>query len=258
MTSTELVDKCRDHESGEQKWSNLDELSAGIAHEINNPLGIIAQEVEWVLHLLKSDGLKNVKEIEEFRDSVEEISRQVERCRYIVERILGLARQCSPVLQPVDLNEIILNMIRLMEKEAKSGARQVTFITDLRPDMPKILTDAPLLRQVVLNLLINARQAVDAQGQIRVTTDLRDDYFVTTVEDNGSGIPKENLQRIFAPFFSTKPPGQGTGLGLAICRGVVERLGGQISVASEPDKCTAFTILLPVNPQEYAEAHDAF
>jgi two-component system, NtrC family, sensor kinase len=118
----------------------------------------------------------------------------------------------------------------------------------LEPDLPIVYSDPPLLRQVVLNLLINATHAIEKDGTITVTTKSDENESVEIgVTDTGSGITEENLNKIFTPFFSTKPHGKGTGLGLAICRGIIERLGGRISVTSDVGETTTFTIHLPIH-----------
>jgi len=118
----------------------------------------------------------------------------------------------------------------------------------LEPGLPIVFSDPPLLRQVVLNLLINATHAVEKDGTITVTTKSNENKSVEIgVTDTGSGISEENLNKIFTPFFSTKPHGKGTGLGLAICRGIIERLGGRISVTSDVGESTTFTIHLPIH-----------
>ncbi len=112
--------------------------------------------------------------------------------------------------------------------------------------MPLINSDAPLLRQVILNLLNNAVQAIGKNGTVTVITRVADgDQVVVHINDDGCGIAKENLTQIFDPFFTTKPQGKGTGLGLSICHGIIERLGGKIAVASEVGKGTSFTLTLP-------------
>jgi two-component system, NtrC family, sensor kinase len=229
-----------------EKLSTVDEISAGIAHEINNPLGIIAQETQWIQHLLQSEPLKDAKTVGDFRDSLREISIQVDRCKEIVHKLLNLAREMEPVIQGADINELIENMAALIEREAATKNIRITKL--LEPALPIVYSDPPLLRQVVLNLLINATHAVEKGGTITVTTKSNDNESVEIgVTDTGSGIPKENLNKIFTPFFSTKPQGKGTGLGLAICRGIIERLGGRISVISDVGESTTFTIHLPIH-----------
>lgn len=228
-----------------EKISTVDEISAGIAHEINNPLGIIAQETQWIEHLLRSDSLKDAKTAGDLRDSLREISMQVDRCKEIVHKLLNLAREMEPVIQCADINDLIDDMAALVEREA--GTKNIRVLKLLEPDLPIVYSDPPLLRQVVLNLLINATHAVEKDGTITVSTKSnKNDSVEIGVTDTGSGISAENLNKIFTPFFSTKPHGKGTGLGLAICRGIIERLGGSISVTSDVGKITTFTIHLPI------------
>jgi two-component system NtrC family sensor kinase len=231
--------------------TTVDELSAGIAHEINNPLGIIAQETQWMEHLLKSGPVKDLKETADLADSIREISVQVDRCKEIVQKLLNLAQEMEPVIQCADVNEIVMNMTDLVARQAR--LKNIVITRDLQTDIPMIYSDPPLLRQVVLNLLINSIHAVNRDGHIIVTTRARNKRVEITVADSGRGIPRENLARVFTPFFSTKPDGQGAGLGLAICRGIIERLGGHISVDSEEGKWTVFTIHLPLNGSQPKE-----
>jgi two-component system NtrC family sensor kinase len=229
-----------------EKLSTVDEISAGIAHEINNPLGIIAQETQWIQHLLQSEPLKDAKTVGDLRDSLREISIQVDRCKEIVHKLLNLAREMEPVIQGADINDLIEHMAALIEREVATKNIRVTKM--LEPGLPIVYSDPPLLRQVVLNLLINATHAVEKDGTITVTTKSNESKSVEIgVTDTGSGISEENLNKIFTPFFSTKPHGKGTGLGLAICRGIIERLGGRISVTSDVGEKTTFTIHLPIH-----------
>lgn len=228
-----------------RQLSKVDELSGGIAHEINNPLGIIAQEAEWIHHLLRSNSLKDIKETEECADSLREIVRQVDRCKEIVHKLLNLAREMQPVIQLVDITDLIENLTGLVERVSKPN-KNITVVRQFDGNLPLVYTDPPLLRQVILNLLVNATQAIDKEGTVTVVTQGLGDSVEIRVEDTGCGIPPEQLKKLFTPFFSTKRQGEGTGLGLAICRGIIERLGGSISVTSDVGRCTAFTIDLPV------------
>ncbi len=225
-----------------QKLAAIGELSAGIGHEINNPIAIIGQEAEWMRHLLQEEPGKT----EEISDSLREIVRQVERCRDITQKLLNFARKMEPVFQGVDVNRLVDDMAKLVEKEAK--LRSIRVIRIFQSDLPALFTDPPLLRQVVLNLLNNAMHAVGEKGAITITTSAFGRDFVNiVVSDTGCGIPKENLGRIFDPFFTTKPQGQGTGLGLSMCHGIMDRLGGRISVSSEVGKGSSFSLALPAD-----------
>lgn len=232
-----------------QKLASIGQLSSGIAHEINNPLGIIGQEVEWMAHLLRGESVTDPKEMEELRDSMKEISRQVDRCRDITHKLLDFARKREPLLQGIEVNRLVEDMARLVEREATHHG--IRIVREYQPDLPMVHTDPPLLRQVVLNLLNNATYAVQRNGIITIRTRKAGPQAITvTIEDTGCGISKEHLEKIFDPFFTTKPPGKGTGLGLSLCHGIITKLGGHISVSSEVGKGSTFTIRLPVQSKK--------
>ncbi|MEW6348320.1 MAG: ATP-binding protein [Thermodesulfobacteriota bacterium] len=228
-----------------QVFTSVDQLSAGIGHEINNPLGIIAQETQWLEHVLGTHDFEVLAATHDCRDSLKEIARQVDRCKEVVQKLLSLARQMEPVFQLVDVNDLVGEMAVLVDREA--SPRGVRVARSLEAGLPMVSTDPPLLRQVVLNLMVNAAQAIERDGLITVTTRTADAGLAEiVVHDTGCGIPQEDLPKIFTPFFSTKGEGKGSGLGLALCRGIIERLGGKISVTSEFGRCSTFTIQLPV------------
>ena len=227
-----------------QKLAAIGELSSGIAHEINNPLAIIGQETEWIKHLLKENNLEGPGATDELRDSLQEIVRQVDRCREITHKLLDFARKKDPLIQSADVNKLIEDMARLVEKEATQ--KNIKLIREYRKDLPRVQTDPPLLRQVILNLLNNAAYAIGKDGAITIVTRQSENHAIELLfSDTGCGIPKEQLDKIFDPFFTTKPPGKGTGLGLSISHSIIVKLGGSITVASEPGKGAAFTIRLP-------------
>jgi len=232
-----------------QKLASVGELSAGIGHEINNPLAIISQETEWMQHLLKQIGERDSKEVAELQDSLKEVLHQVDRCREITQNLLDFARRKDPVFQEVNVNKLIEDLSRLVEKEAI--LHQIEILREFQQDLPLVQTDAPSLRQVVLNLLTNATHAVQKDGKIRIATKRSQNGSVDIiVADTGCGIPKDHLAKIFDPFFTTKPEGKGTGLGLSICHGIVDKLGGRISVRSEVGKGSTFVVTLPINQQK--------
>ena len=232
-----------------QKLASIGELSAGIGHEINNPLAIISQETEWMQHVAKQIGEGDSKGVAELQDSLKEVLHQVDRCREITQNLLDFARRKEPVYQEVNVNKLIEDLSRLVEKEAV--LHQIELRRDFQQDLPLVQTDAPSLRQVVLNLLTNATHAVQKDGQIRIATQRSQNGSVDIiVADTGCGIPKDHLTKIFDPFFTTKPEGKGTGLGLSICHGIVDKLGGRISVSSEVGKGSTFVVTLPVHQQK--------
>jgi two-component system NtrC family sensor kinase len=232
-----------------QKLAAIGQLSAGLAHEINNPLAIIRQEAQWLQTLLQTDHFHGLEEVKELQDSLREIIQQVDRTKEITHNLLDFARKRKPVLQAVAVNKLIEDMARLVEKEARQ--KKIRIVKHLAPDLPWIYADGPQLRQVILNILNNATYAIRKDGAVTVTTRLAGkDTLEIMVRDTGPGITQEDLPRVFDPFFTTKPPGQGTGLGLSICHGIVEKLGGRITVASEAGQGAAFTISLPVQPEK--------
>ncbi len=228
-----------------QKLAAIGELSSGIAHEINNPLAIIGQETEWMKQIMKGDGLQAPDAPDELRDSLREIVSQVDRCKEITHKLLDFARKKEPLIQGADVNKLIEDMARLVEKEASQ--KNIKLVRNYQKDLPRVQTDPPLLRQVVLNLLNNAAYAIGKDGDISISTRQSANNSVELVfSDTGSGIPKEHLDKIFDPFFTTKPPGKGTGLGLSISHSIIVKLGGRITVASEVGCGATFTIHLPV------------
>lgn len=234
-----------------QKLASIGELSSGIAHEINNPLAIIGQEVEWMRHLLKSEDLEEHKSIGDLTESMQAIALQVDRCGEITHKLLDFARKKEPLIQSIDVSKLIEDMARLVEKEAI--LKNIKIVREYPDDLPPIDTDPPLLRQVILNLLNNATYAIQRDGVITVATRFSKDSSVEIlIRDTGCGICEEDLSKIFDPFFTTKPPGKGTGLGLSICHGIIERLGGRISVASAVGKGTEFAVHLPIQGKKGA------
>jgi two-component system NtrC family sensor kinase len=232
-----------------QKLAALGELAAGVAHEINNPLAIIRQEAEWLRQLLEGQRLRDAPEWGEIQDSLREIIQQVERSREITHNLLNLARPREPVIQEVNLNKLVADMSALVEREA--GQHNIKIVRDLQSDLPLLYSDPPLLRQVILNLLNNAQQAIQQDGVISIATRSTPDGYVNlTVTDTGGGIAAEDLPKIFHPFFTTKPPGQGTGLGLAICHRILDELGGRIAVASQVGQGATFTVSLPLKAKK--------
>lgn len=232
-----------------QKLASIGELSSGIAHEINNPLAIIGQEIEWVKHLLKEDEAGRSSNSPELADSFREIARQVDRCKEITHKLLDFARKSEPLVQNTDLNKLVEDMARLVDREAV--LKQIQIVRAYQTDLPFVQTDGPLLRQVVLNLLTNAVSAIGDKGTITVETRKSGTNAVeVVVKDTGCGIPREDLAKIFDPFFTTKPQGQGTGLGLSICHGIVTRLEGEIQVESELQKGSVFKLRLPIETKK--------
>lgn len=230
------------------KLAAIGELSAGIAHEINNPLAIIGREAELLTHLVQEGSSGKGVSWGEILESVREIARQVERCKEITQNLLSFARKMEPVFQRVDINKLVEDMVRLVEVETQG--KGIEILRDYDGGLQPLYTDPPGLRQVILNLLNNARQALEGKGTITVRTrGLHGGGVQIAIEDTGCGIPRELLPRIFDPFFTTKAQGKGTGLGLSICHGIVDRLGGRIWVRSEVGLGSTFVVELPAEPK---------
>jgi len=220
------------------KLAALGTLSAGLAHEINNPIGIISSRVEVMLLEGKSGALPP-----EMRADLEVILRHARRVSAITQGLLSFARQSSGARAPVDLSRVAQELLPLVQKELDRAEIKVE--ASLETDLPPILADANAIGQVLLNLMTNARSAMSEGGRLRVETSRaaggRSVRLVVT--DTGPGIPPEILPRIFDPFFTTKP--DGTGLGLAISHGIVDDHGGTVDVHSEPGKGTTFILTFP-------------
>jgi signal transduction histidine kinase len=226
-----------------ERLAALGTLAAGVAHEINNPLAIINEAAGYLSQLLKKEELVNMPHKERFDKALLKIENSVKRARNITHQLLGTVRKRSALLVEVDLPELVSEMIDLFHKEIKD--RQIEVVRDESKGMQPIWTDPDQLRQVLINLLSNAIHAVADQGCITIKTGPTAEGAAVTVSDNGAGIPKERLEKIFEPFFSTKPPGQGTGLGLFVTREIIDKLGGSISVDSQVGHGSQFTVRVP-------------
>lgn len=229
------------------KMAALGKMAAGIAHEINNPLAIIGEKAGWMKDLLDREDVRENENFREFEDCIRKIERQVERSRTITHRLLRFGRRMEPTQDMVDINSILSETLTFLEGEALY--RDIKIITDYEKTLPRVTTDSAQLQQVFLNIIDNAIDAVGKSGVIEIETDCdpsRKDEVLIRIRDNGPGIPKELIAKIFDPFFSTKNQNEGTGLGLSISYSIIEKLGGRITVQSEEGKGTTFVIYVPV------------
>jgi two-component system NtrC family sensor kinase len=231
------------------KMASLGKLAAGVAHEVNNPLSIIRESAGWIRDIVNDGELGDGPAVDELQEAVSDIDRHVERARAVTHRMLGFARRMEPLQEDVDLNMLANQTASFLENETRH--RNIELSTDLDPDLPLITTDANQLQQVILNLLENAIDAIDHDGQITVVTRAGRDGVVLNIADSGEGISKENLAKVFDPFFTTKPTGEGTGLGLSIVYSALSKLGGTIRVNSDPGQGTTFTIRLPFTGPQF-------
>ncbi|RJR50148.1 MAG: sensor histidine kinase [Desulfobacteraceae bacterium] len=232
------------------KMASIGELSAGVAHEINNPLAIILTEKQILQDLATYAPNLDEEFKKSLQESLTQMDTQVKRCKRITHNLLRFSRRTRSIIEEVDLNNFLKEVVDLMEREAKSGG--IRFNLELDPALKPVLSDPSQLQQVFLNLITNAIDAHDGKpyGTIRIATkaDQKEKRSMVTFADTGGGIPKENLNKIFDPFFTTKPVGRGTGLGLSICYGIMQRLGGNIRVQSEIGTGTEFTLEIPFRP----------
>lgn len=220
------------------KLASIGQLSAGIAHEINNPLGVILGYSQLLLRDEKT-------ETDRYND-LKTIEKHVKNCKSIVEDLLNFARSSKPEIKTTRINEAADDVLNFILHHSKLDG--IDIIRNYDKGVPPLLLDEKKIRQVLINLLMNAGHAVGKKGSIRLSTEYikRDNKVAIKVADTGHGIEKKNLPCIFDPFFTTKPTGEGTGLGLSVSYGIVKSHGGDILVESEPGKRTQFTVLLPV------------
>jgi signal transduction histidine kinase len=236
------------------KLASLGTLVAGIAHEINNPLGIIAGYAEALLDRAENRELRDHREFEDFPGYLKTIHNEIFRCKTILKSLLEFARPSGGTFREIDLNEIIKEVLLLLKH--RTARLQHKLELDLDRDIPKIYADAGSLRQLLMNLLLNAIYFTPEGGSIFIRTEAGDfpqagEYrggpgrIRLSVTDTGAGIPGDLVDKVFDPFFTTKPVGEGTGLGLTICHRIVEEHGGTLDVKSESGRGAAFIITLP-------------
>lgn len=230
-----------------EKLATLGKFSAGVAHEINNPLAIINEKAGLIKDYIDmSDDFPNK---EKFLSLLNSIFDSVNRCSAITHRILGFARKADFTIEPIDINDIVRDVLGFLEREILY--KSIRIETILRENLPMFNSDRIQLEQIFLNLIKNAIDAVEIGGLILISTNIKDGNMVTaSVKDNGHGIPEEMLKNIFEPFFTTKEKGKGTGLGLSITHGIIKRLGGNIFVESSLNEGTTFTVEIPVEVEQ--------
>ena len=226
-----------------ERLASLGTLAAGVAHEINNPLAIIKESAGWMELLLKKEELADMPRKQDFELALSKIEKGIERAKRITLQLLGFARKDDSVLAEVNLRELLEEAVQLVSREIVN--KDVEIVQEIDGSASIIWSDPYQLRQVLINLLTNAIHATGSGGKITITLKSVGKEVALTVKDTGQGIPKENLKRIFEPFFSTKSPGQGTGLGLFVTRSIIEKLGGTIEVESQLGHGTSFQIKLP-------------
>jgi PAS domain S-box-containing protein len=220
-----------------ERLSAVGRMAAGIAHEVNNPIGVLTSRIE--LMLLEAEGNKlPAQTVEDLRV----LHRQTMRVATIAKTLLSFSRPSAPDRNLVDLNEVVGAVLLLVQKEYARHAVHV--VPDLTKNLPRVLGHANALEQVLLNLMTNAAQAMATGGQVTVSTAVHGDRVRLVVADNGPGIDPENVANIFEPFFTTKA--SGTGLGLSVAHDIIKDHNGTIDVQSTPEHGTRFILSLPV------------
>lgn len=245
-----------------EKMASIGRLSAGIAHDINNPVGYILSNLTTLREYLETlvrllEALRQAAPeraealwrecdadyvIEDFRKAIAESLEGADRIRRIVTNLREFSHVGDAEMKPANLNEGLEKTILLCSNELK-------YKTTVHRDfgtLPPVVCHEQRIHQVFTNLLLNAAQAIEKRGEIHVSTRPEGEWAVIRIRDTGVGIPKEHLPRLFAPFFTTKPVGKGTGLGLHVAQKIVAAHGGTIEAASEPGKGTEFTVRLPI------------
>lgn len=225
-----------------EKMASLGVLSAGIAHEINNPLGVILGHVQMLLKELKEkSSLDNPQEAMGLLETVENYTR---RCSYIVSSLIQFAREKQMQMMPIDINQAIENA--LMFTQSRISNKNIEIIRNLSENLPRIEADQIHLEQVFINIIINCEASMTSAGKIEIYSGVVDDQVKVQFKDTGEGISEENINKIFEPFFSTKDPGQGAGLGMSLSYGIIQAHGGDIKIQSKQGAGTTVEVLLPI------------
>jgi two-component system NtrC family sensor kinase len=221
-----------------EKLASLGTLTSGVAHELNNPLNNISTSIQILLEEIEVANPEYKKEL------LMESEKQVERARDTVKALLEFSRDRGFSPESVNFKDLVDQTIKLVKAEIPTSIELETSI----PDDLQTHIDPQRIQQVLINLIINAIQAMENGGKLNINTYILKNgkEFCFQVEDTGNGIPKKYMRKIFDPFFTTKAVGVGTGLGLSTSHGIIEQHGGQIKVKSEPDKGTIFTVSLPI------------
>lgn len=224
------------------KLASIGQLSSGVAHEINNPLGII---LGYTQLLLRSE----TPDTQRYED-LKTIEKHVRNCKTIVEDLLNFARSSPTQKEQVNVHETVDEILGFIQHHSKLDGIQIQREYD--DAVPPLLLDEKKIKQVLINLVMNAKHAVGREGTIRIATqlDAAARQVRLAVRDDGYGIEEKDLGRIFDPFFTTKPTGEGTGLGLAVSYGIVKHHGGDILVDSRPGAGSEFTVTLPVETRK--------
>jgi len=235
-----------------EKMATIGLLAAGVAHEINNPLAAISgfsealkRRLPQLARLLPGDTEQSL--LEDFTDYTTTILEECNRCRDIVGNMLSFSSQKSTKFYSINLNTLVADTLKILHHQIKHHPG-ITLVQDLHSEPVMVLGAQGELKQVLLNLVLNAMDAVKDRGTITIRTRLGLRQAALIVEDDGHGIETEKLNKLFVPFFTTKTKGHSIGIGLSICYNIIQHHGGEIHVCSEPGKGAMFRVKLPANP----------
>jgi len=220
-----------------ERMAFVGELSAGIAHELNEPLGRILGFAQ----LINKDGLTTDQQ----QSDIERIIKASLYAREIIKKLMLFSRQMPPRAVPVDVNESIEGILSFIT-DIRYHNSQIKFISQFEPNMPKILADPVQISQVIVNIITNAIYAMEMGGDLTISTQKKMNYIKIVVKDTGHGMSQEIQKKIFEPFFTTKSVGHGTGLGLSVVHGIVMDHNGRIEVKSAPGKGTTVGVFFPI------------
>jgi len=226
-----------------ERLASLGTLATGVAHEINNPLALIKQSVKLMRLVLSRKTHSDLKDRAEFERILKNIEDGTNRIRQITHQMLGYVGKNNSAPAQVDLNDLVQDVVSIVQGIVKE--KNIEIVPQMGPDIQHVGSDPYKLRQVLVNLLVNAIHATDDGGAITITADADEKEFTLAIKDTGEGISKNNMDKIFDPFFTTKGPGKGTGLGLFLTRSIVEAMGGEITVTSQRGHGSVFSIRLP-------------
>ncbi len=219
-----------------EKMASLGKLAAGVAHQLNNPLGGITLYAKLIM--------EDYELPEGAREDLERILRDAERARDTVKELLEFTRQTRNYMRPHNINEAIDRTLFLLENQTLF--HNIEIEKDLGESLPMVTADIQQLNHLLMNVILNAAQAMEGRGKLSVKSHLNGERVCIVISDDGPGIPEEVMPHIFTPFYTTKEEGKGTGLGLSLAYNIVENHGGRIEARSVPDKGTTFQIELPV------------
>ncbi len=238
-----------------EKLASLGQLAASVAHEVNNPLAGILVYTSLLLRKFDQNKIQG----EDTKDQLNKMKKELERTTRIIRNLLDFSRQSDPTIRTLDLNKVVEAALLLVKHQI--SLEHISLEREMKPNLPLVLADFDQIQQVLINIILNATQAMPHGGSLTISTSIakstvfgesKKDAVRIDIKDTGVGIPKENLSRLFTPFFTTKERGKGVGLGLPVVHGIIERHKGKIEVSSELNAGTTFSIFLEIKDEAKA------